>query len=185
MNAIFRYTFVEGHPPVRDQAAFEKRLEERANLMDNANRVASILGLVLEKTLQIEKRLKEQANPNTAPVYADITRQLARLLAPGFMAHLPFKWLKEYPRYLKGIEYRLEKLQGNLARDEASRDVLAALEERYWQLDEAERGQLTYYRFLLEEFRVSLFAQPVGTSVSVSAKKLEKEWTSALEKVGL
>ena len=76
-------------------------------------------------------------------------------------------------------------MQGNLARDEASRDVLAALEERYWQLDEAERGQLTYYRFLLEEFRVSLFAQPVGTSVSVSAKKLEKEWTSALEKVGL
>ena len=79
-----------------------------------------------------------------------------------------------------GIEYRLEKLQGNLDRDRQGREEIARLEERYDALDENLREQMVNYRFLIEEYRVSLFAQPVGTSVPVSGKRLEKEWDAAV-----
>jgi len=87
------------------------------------------------------------------------------------------EWLTQFPRYLKAVEYRLDKIQGNVDKDA---EAVAAL-DRYWrQLEAAERGiAFERYRWMLEEFRVSLFAQPLGTRVAVSAKRLDREYEKA------
>jgi len=184
VHAIFRYTFIEGKPPVTDLAGFNERLRARAHLVDTANVTAGLVRTVLETTLQIERTLKSAVTDINRPVFADIERQLARLVGPSFLQGLPSHALKEFPRYLRAIEYRIEKLQGNLDRDRRARDELDVLESRYWSLDDGGRRALDRYRWMLEEYRVSLFAQPVGTSVPVSAKRLAKEWETSINRVG-
>jgi ATP-dependent helicase HrpA len=176
VSAIFRYTFIEGKPIVDSETRFRKRLQEKQNLVETMNHVGRLLEIVLQKSLLIEKQLKFNETDRNQHTYRDIRQQLERLLAPGFLATVPLRWLDQYPRYLKGIEYRMEKLQGNSARDEASLGELSTYSSRLFELDQPEAHALQQYRWMLEEFRVSLFAQPVGTSIPVSAKRLDKEW---------
>jgi ATP-dependent helicase HrpA len=176
VSAIFRYTFIEGKPIVDNELKFRDRLKEKQNLVETMNHVGRLLEIILQKSLLIEKQLKFNATDRNRNTYSDIRQQLERLLAPGFLATVPLRWLDQYPRYLKGIEYRMEKLQGNSARDEASLGELSAYSSRLFELDQPEAQALQQYRWMLEEFRVSLFAQPVGTSIPVSGKRLDKEW---------
>ena len=176
VSAIFRYTFIEGKPIVDNETKFQIRLQEKQNLAETMNHVGRLLEIVLQKSLLIEKQLKFNETDRNQHTYSDIRQQLERLLAPGFLATVPLRWLDQYPRYLKGIEYRMEKLQGNSARDEASLGELSAYSSRLFDLDQPEAQALQQYRWMLEEFRVSLFAQPVGTSIPVSGKRLDKEW---------
>jgi len=85
----------------------------------------------------------------------------------------PPKLLMEYDRYLEGVSVRLEKLQGNLSRDQNAQQELQALEARMNQgaLDEE---ALKEFQGLMQEFRISLFAQALGTRVPVSKKRLEQ-----------
>lgn len=84
--------------------------------------------------------------------------------------------LRHFPRYLAAIEYRLDKLRGNLARDRQNTEEVSRFEDRYLALGEAPGEEFDDYRWMLEEFRVSLFAQPLGTTQPVSAKRLERLW---------
>lgn len=124
---------------------------------------------------------------NSAGLYAvhaeDAARQIDRLLVPGFLLSYPWKWLKEFPRYFKAIPLRFEKLKsGGRARDvEAIREL-----EEYWErysgrLETHEAAglidpELGEFRRLLEEYRVSIFAQQLGTAVKISPLRLEKQW---------
>jgi ATP-dependent helicase HrpA len=90
-------------------------------------------------------------------------------------------WLRQLPRYLKAIKLRLERLQGDQKRDQE----LAGLVAHYRDLYRAEAGatdssaltdELQTFRWMLEEYRVSLFAQSLGTQVPVSSKRLDKQW---------
>jgi len=103
------------------------------------------------------------------------------LFFPGFLREVPPEWLAEYPRYLKALAHRLERLGGQIGRDRAQVAELEALREQYqaragdtpvWRQPEP----LVSYRFLLEEYRVSLFAQQLGTRMPVSAKRLRQQW---------
>jgi ATP-dependent helicase HrpA len=113
----------------------------------------------------------------------DLREQLALLLPSGFLTETPWEWLGHYPRYLKGMLARLKKLTtAGLARD---KQQFAELQPR-WQayLARAEQhrkagledGELAHYRWMLEELRVSLFAQELGTSLPVSSQRLDKQW---------
>jgi ATP-dependent helicase HrpA len=102
--------------------------------------------------------------------------------SPGFVRETPAQWLKEVPRYLKAIEQRLDKIAGQVQRDRVWSGELAG----YWEQYQARLGkhgqegkrdaQLSLYRWLLEEYRVSLFAQQLGTKLPVSDKRLSKQW---------
>ena len=94
--------------------------------------------------------------------------------------YTPWERLKEFPRYLQAIEQRLEKLPLNPRRDAQLNAEIAPLEARYRERVKAERGLRPpgddEFRWLLEEFRVSLFAQQLKTRVPVSARRLEDAW---------
>ena len=114
----------------------------------------------------------------------DIKAQLANLVYPGFVRQTPAEWLKEYPRYLKAIEQRLDKVGSQLQRDRVWSGELAGYWEQY-QARAAKHAQegkrdpeLILYRWMLEEYRVSLFAQQLGTKMAVSDKRLNKQWAA-------
>ncbi len=179
VNTIFRYTFIEAKPAVRAEAEFRQRLTYKKDLIDTMNQVARIMQSVLERTILIENRLKSAQSNENKITLQDIGNQINSLVGSRFIRTVPFTWLKHYSRYLQAIEYRLEKLPGNLSRD---REFTATI-DGFWQRLETNNGRadkrLGQYRWMIEELRVSLFAQPLGTSLPVSTKRLEKEWQKA------
>ena len=114
-----------------------------------------------------------RALPDTA---ADVRAQLAWLAPAGFLLSTPRERLQDFPRFLQALEQRLDKA----GRDAQLVAQVAPLEARYRAQVKAERGLLPPaedpYRWLLEEFRVSLFAQALKTRVPVSAKRLDEAW---------
>jgi ATP-dependent helicase HrpA len=108
---------------------------------------------------------------------------MAELLKPDFLTVTPWNWLQQYPRYLRAVAERLERLKsGSLARDqEATRelqahwDACAQRAEQHRQREQID-PELVHFRWMLEEYRVSLFAQKLGTAVPVSAVRLERQW---------
>ncbi len=118
----------------------------------------------------------------------DVRQQLEHLVVPGFLVATPWEWLQQYPRYFRAIVIRLDAARGDIERDrrhceEIRRRWLACREKmeenRRMGIDDAE---LTRYRWMLEEYRVSLFAQRLGTCVPVSAKRLDQQWARVVGK---
>jgi ATP-dependent helicase HrpA len=105
----------------------------------------------------------------------------ADLTAEGFLTH-SWQWLTHYPRYLRGIAARLKKMTTSLPRDKQQHDLLAprVAQWRERSAQHQEHGvidaELEHYRWMLEELRVSLFAQDLGTSIPVSPQRLDKQW---------
>jgi ATP-dependent helicase HrpA len=114
----------------------------------------------------------------------DIKQQLAHLVYPGFVRETPAEWLKELPRYLKAIEQRFDKLAAQVQKDRVWSGELSGCWEQYTtrlnkHRKEGKRDhELQQYRWMLEEYRVSLFAQQLGTKMAVSDKRLNKQWSA-------
>ncbi len=184
IEATFTAVLLEGEPDLRRQVDFEERLLLKSELYTSLCGIAALVEPVLAATIRIEKQLADGETEHNRATFDDIRGQLKRLIPPGFPANVPFRWLQQYPRYLNAIDYRLDKLQGNLERD---RTAIATL-ERYWtQLDAIhhdKRAMYTTFRWMLEELRISMFAQAIGTNIPVSEKRLEKEWQKLKTGVG-
>jgi len=112
----------------------------------------------------------------------DIREQLAALVPVGFLSETPWIWLQHLPRYLRAIALRLGKLGSGAARDRQSADLVAPNWRKYQERLSQHRlrgvndPELAQFRWMLEELRVSLFAQELGTSMPVSAQRLDKQW---------
>jgi ATP-dependent helicase HrpA len=104
------------------------------------------------------------------------------LVYRGFIKHTPVQWLKCYPRYLDAIEKRIEKLQYSQRKDERKMQDLKPYWKRFMKLAEKHAAsdnqctELDSYRWMLEEYRVSLFAQELKTLFPVSSRRIEKQW---------
>jgi ATP-dependent helicase HrpA len=132
---------------------------------------------ILTVHAELQKKLAQTAKAQP-PAAADMQQQLARLLAPGWLRATPWARLQHYPRYLKAVAVRLEKLRADPARDARLMAELQPLLTAWLRAPrplDAERAQ---FGWLLEELRVSLFAQQLKTPVPVSAKRLGKLWHS-------
>jgi ATP-dependent helicase HrpA len=109
-----------------------------------------------------------------------LQHQLQRLVGKRFMVDTPYSQLQHFPRYLKAMQLRLDKLRADPARDLAKRTELKPLDQRYWRLVAERKGIMDErsreYRWLLEELRVSFFAQELRTPQPVSVKRLDKAW---------
>lgn len=131
----------------------------------------------------LQKRFKGKIDLSQAVALNDIKQQLGNLVYPGFVRETPGVWFKELPRYLKAVELRLEKLGSQVQKDRVWSGELANLWAQYKaradkHAQEGKRDeQLTVYRWWLEEYRVSLFAQQLGTKVPISDKRLSKQWS--------
>ncbi|HZT54899.1 MAG TPA: DUF3418 domain-containing protein, partial [Burkholderiaceae bacterium] len=163
-----------------DAAAFARTIEGgRGRLTLIANEVARSAGTVLLEHTAAVRKLKDARAPKE--VTEDITAQLGRLVPKRFVADTPWAQLAHLPRYLKAIVMRLDKQRADPARDAQRLAELRPIESRYWRHLAERKGvadaRLAEYRWLLEELRVSLFAQELRTPQPVSVKRLEKVWT--------
>jgi ATP-dependent helicase HrpA len=177
LDRVVMTVFVEGQVPIRNAQAFDARLGmRRGGIGLPAQEISRSVQGALEKVARIQSALAK-APPATA---ADIRAQLAWLMPAGFLLTTPWQRLSEFPRYLQAIEQRLEKVNLNPQRDAQLTAEIAPLESRYRERVKAERGLRPpgedEFRWLLEELRVSLFAQQLGTRTRVSARRLEDAW---------
>ena len=182
IDTIIDQAFFSNELP-RTEKAFEHCLDAGKKKMLLMSE--EICGLVLETLKQhhqLNKKLKGSLSPALLHAAADIKAQLGHLIYSGFINQTPLEWLREYPRYFKSINLRLDKLTGNVSRDRTLMQEIKPLWEDYLARLEKHQQQgitdaaLTTYRWMIEELRVSLFTQELKTKVPVSAKRLKKQW---------
>ena len=123
--------------------------------------------------------MASMAAPVFGEAFQDIRAQLAWLFRAGFVVNTAPKWLMEYDRYLDGIGIRLDKLQGRLDKDRAAQLEVKRFEAK---LNEAGLASdaMSEFEGLIQEYRISLFAQNLRTKVPVSIKRLEQALAQAI-----
>jgi ATP-dependent helicase HrpA len=178
-RAVLLAAFLPNDANVRDAESFERRLNRgKQMLVQLAATTGGSSFEALRAYQELSRLLKAPVSPQLLPAMAEVREQVQQLIYPGFISGSPTKWLPHVARYLRAAIQRLEKLPGNLERD-ASR---AAVVRRYWRAYEqartgrAHEDRLTEFRWMIEELRVSLFAQELGTSVKVSPERLDRLW---------
>jgi ATP-dependent helicase HrpA len=166
-------------PLPTDEFAFKRRIEEgRGRLTLICTEVARLSAIILAEYATAARKIKDSKNAPEAT--ADAAQQLHRLMPKKFLSVTPWGSLQHFARYQKAITARLEKYRADPARDSARQKELQPLEQRYWRLVAERKGvaddRLQEFRWLLEELRVSFFAQELRTPQPVSVKRLEKAW---------
>ncbi|MFL9863349.1 ATP-dependent RNA helicase HrpA [Paraburkholderia fungorum] len=166
--------------PADDVSFHTRRDEGRSRLTLLAQEIARLVGQILGEYATVTKKLA-QAKSFTA-AHADMQNQLDSLIGKRFVVDTPYTQLAHFPRYLKGIALRIDKLKADSARDARQFAELQPLLQNY-QRALAQRGgvldtRLSEFRWLLEELRISLFAQELRTPMPVSVKRLYKVWES-------
>jgi ATP-dependent helicase HrpA len=170
-----------GEPWPTSQQAFKSRCgDSKARLGLVMQEVCRLVGAVLTEWQAVQKKLP--AFKAHAAALQDIEAQVKRLVHARFVAETPFDRLQQLPRYLKGVQVRLDKLKANPTRDAQLMAEYAPLWTNYERraLQLAKLGtvdpQISQFRWLLEELRISLYAQELKTPVPVSVKRLQKQW---------
>lgn len=131
---------------------------------------------------QVMKQLKGKISLPLAHSMADLKFQMEHLVYPGFLMNTPAEWLVHFPRFFEAAEIRREKMPRDLGREREFLHTIKPLWDRYEQKQAQQQRQgirdpeLILYRWMLEEFRVSWFAQQLGTTLPVSVKRLDKQW---------
>jgi len=166
-------------PLPTDAASFQTRVTEgRGRLTLIANEVARLCATILTEHTAAQRKLKDSKPP--ADVATDVQQQLARLVTKRFLIDTPWAQLQHLPRYLKGVHARLDKYRADPARDATKLAELKPQDQRYWRLVAERKGQvddrMAEFRWLLEELRISFFAQELRTPQPVSIKRLDKAW---------
>ncbi len=177
----FEKVFLQ-QPWPRNQADFKQSLQQRAELPEAIEWVVGLVMQVLTSHQSLRKQLKGQLNLAWANVYQDIGGQLDALVSKDFVAHTPLAVLSDLPRYMKAVEHRLSRFGQQLPKENAWVQELRDWQARYHQ---AKGRCLPYtpmadglddFYWQLQEYRVSLFAQQLGTRNPISAKRLQKQW---------
>ena len=166
-------------PLPADDASFNARLiagRSRLNLI--AQEVARLAGVILADYAAAQRKFKDSRAAKE--LSDDIAAQLQRLMPKRFLQQAPYTQLQHYPRYLKAVTARLDKQRADPARDAQRLAELRPIEQRYLRRLAEQKGvadaRLDEYRWLLEELRVSFFAQELRTPQPVSVKRLDKAW---------
>jgi len=184
VDATFERTCMAAPLP-RTQAEFMLRAgEARTRLGLVGNEIARLMVTITREAQAVLRKLGgAKAHPATVQ---DIEGQLDRLFATHFVRDVPYERLAQYPRYLKGILVRLDKLKTDPLREERLMAEMQPLDrdwKREW-LRSLKSGEpdpaMADFRWMLEELRVSLFAQELRTPTPVSVKRLARMWQTIL-----
>jgi ATP-dependent helicase HrpA len=176
LHSILYSVFLDGKT-IRTQQEFDQTImENKSLLITTANEVGKTALDIVSVYNDIKMVLGRMNNQDSRA--KDITEQLELLIYSGFIRNTPVLQLKAIPRYLKAIAYRFEKPE----QDGQKIQEIARFTVRFWKDVEkkSKKGllipELDPFRWMLEEFRVSLFAQQLKTAYPVSAKRLDKAW---------
>jgi ATP-dependent helicase HrpA len=174
----------EDEPPRTPKAFEEQKKRAKARLPAVTEAAARHAMAIAEAHHALTAALAQSAG--LGKVAHEVKAQRDRLVFPGFLARTPWERLEHVPRYLKGAALRLAKFRANPERDQRHGPVVAGLWAQYEARAEADRkagvreARLEEFRWLLEELRISLFAQELKTPFPVSAKRLQRFWDEHL-----
>ena len=162
--------------PANEEEFIARGKEAKNRLLLIAQELARLVGNILGEYQALQKSLPQlKAN---AQANQDVRAQLEWLLHKRFIAETPYERLQHVPRYLKAISLRIEKLRSNPARDEQCMAQMQPLLQAWQKLRQSQQGKadprVDEFAWMLQELRVSLFAQELKTPVIVSVKRLEK-----------
>jgi ATP-dependent helicase HrpA len=173
-------------PPARTGTDFAALLKRgRARLVPEADALRALLGEILPLQRSLRRALDAAAKKDShASVRADVAAQLAGLVGPRMLTDTPREWRRHLPRYLRAAEQHWEKRGQRTEPKLAAEARTAAARLEHWRSTQPHGAPwpdaVIEYRWLLEEFRVSLFAQQLGTVRPVSSKRLEQAWRKAI-----
>ncbi|GAB5443157.1 MAG: hypothetical protein Fues2KO_35060 [Fuerstiella sp.] len=168
----------------RSKVAFDEFVKQgRRRISVVVQEILQLIPPLLKQHNDLARRLRQTNGPGWQPILNDLQAQLQRLIHARFASQTSWPWLIQIPRYLNGIQKRLDRLEaGGLSREQ----ILLADFNRYAQRYYAKREQtknhertdpmLEHYGWMLEEFRISLFAQKLGTAIAVSGQRLDEQW---------
>ena len=184
----YQQALFTGKPTPRNGADFEQRLSQGGgDIVAKANELEAMLLSLLEPLAAIRKGLKK-AGLAMFHAVEDIQEQLSELFTEGFLQQQSCELLQQYPRYIKALQQRLEKLAGNAAKDREHSLKLQGLHCKLDQLpaellewNTSQQQEVAHYRYMLQEYRVSLFAQQLRTALPVSEKRLNTQWQQVKE----
>ncbi|GAA1140414.1 ATP-dependent RNA helicase HrpA [Nocardioides aquiterrae] len=172
---------VDARPPVRDEAAYRAlKAEAGRDLEAHLRGVMGDVIRVLDAWRRVEKSVSGRADMTMLPALTDMRSQLARLVYRGFVGEAGVAQLRRYPTYLAAIEQRRARLESQVNRDRQLMDQIADLQDAYLHhLDALPAGRppgerLRQVRWMLEEYRVSLWAQQLGTPYPVSDQRIRR-----------
>jgi ATP-dependent helicase HrpA len=171
------------HDPLpRTRAEFERRRDEaRSRVTLIAQEIARLAGTILAEHAALQKKLQQMSKAFPGPC-REVQDSATRLLSKAVFERTPYDRLQHFPRYLKAMSLRLDKLRADPQRDTRLAAELAPLVAQ-WQREQQKQARsgetdprLEQFRWMLEELRVQLFAQELKTPVPVSVKRLTKIW---------
>ncbi|MGH7241988.1 MAG: ATP-dependent RNA helicase HrpA [Phycisphaerales bacterium] len=180
--------FEHGYQDIRDEATFDRAVAKAEPKLWNAgSAVRKLAGDIVEAHQLLAAKLGATKSPTFTTVLADENDHAPRLVEPGFLLNTPREWLPHIARYLTSSRLRLERLPGGgITRDEK---LLAELKP-WWQLftgnihvlaqDGPRKDAFVQFRWMLEELRVSLFAQSLRTAIPISYKRLATQWDEVM-----
>jgi ATP-dependent helicase HrpA len=181
VKAAVDHLVAEFGGPAWDETGFTAlRDEVRANLGATAFQVVDLVRRVLEARQDAETRLADMPSFTPAESLADVRAQLKSLVYRGFVTETGLAHLADVARYLRAIDRRLEKLPENPRRDVERTAEIAEITAEYRDLvaglapGEADTEPVRRIRWMIEELRVSYFAQTLGTAFPVSEKRIYK-----------
>lgn len=170
-----------GGEVIRSEAEFTRvRDAVSAGMVDRLFETVALVAKILTKSREVDRAIRQQNSLALLGPLGDIKAQVAALIYPGFISATPHKWLAQYPRYLDGALERLGSLADSPGKDRARQSEFEKVSTVF-----ADAGgdfppasdspeQLVTARWMLEEYRVSVFAQRLGTSIPVSAERIRK-----------
>jgi ATP-dependent helicase HrpA len=183
VSLVIDLSFIEDQPPVRERDGFERRIAERRGRMSEvAGEACALLGRILAAYQQLRKTLSGITQSNWLSSVQDMQAQLDQLVYRGFLQQVSFAHLRDYPRYLQALQLRADKLRHAAARDQQRMRELQPLLDRWRQRcsDARDKGRrdprLEEIGWMLQELRVSFFAQEIKTAYPVSVKRVERRW---------
>ncbi|MDY5584717.1 MAG: DUF3418 domain-containing protein, partial [Arcanobacterium sp.] len=169
---------------IRSETQFSELKSYTLQLLeDETYRIARIVVRIFSQYSELENALRLAKSTALINTVEDIRHQLSQLIYPGFIGKTPDTFLADLPRFIQAAQYRLEKAALNPDKDFENTELVSELtaelhaERESFTLmpfDQARDNTLTEVRWLLEELRVSLFAQQLGTRVKVSPQRIEK-----------
>jgi ATP-dependent helicase HrpA len=177
----------DGQQVPRDENGFRQVLDSGVSrFVPAGTALAELVGRILEHWRRARLRVEEISGSRTTDAAVrDLQTQLDGLVYPGFLLHTPPEWLQQCPRFLQAVHLRLDKLISGDPRDATLTCSVMPFQARLSdRLQHPRPGNmppsLVLYRWMVEEYRVSLFAQALGTSIKISPQRLERQWNKCL-----
>ena len=176
-----------GQPSVRSpqtKSQFQDRVRTaKVGIPAATQEVIELVGPMLAAYTEARRAVEGCRLSFAQTAVADCRQQLARLVEAGFLTATPWEWLQQFPRYFKAIAVRIQKLAAaGQARDQrAMTDIELRWRKLLARLDAAKQAgrhepELTTCRWMMEELRVSLFAQELRTAITISPQRWDKQW---------